>query len=195
MGRTRAYDEKDVLRDAMHTFRRKGFQSVSVRDLETATGLKSGSIYNSFGSKEALFNAAFAHYNSAVLGYRIERYAPPGSGVRGLLALFRSLLHEPNGESFGCLITNTAIELGGARSSHPGVEDGLRILNDAFTERLKEIRRAVYSRRKFNLVLTAAKLLALYQGVLVLVRAGHDKTVLEKMLVAEFKELEVGDDA
>lgn len=190
MGRTRAYDESKVLQDAAQAFRRNGYETVSVRDLEAATGLKAGSIYNSFGSKEALFNAVFEHYNSVVLGYRIKRYAPPDSGVRGLLALFRSLLHEPNGESFGCLITNSAIEFGGAKGSHPAVEEGLRILTDTFAQRLSEERRSGRLHRRTNHALTASKLLALYQGVLVLVRAGHDKAVLEKMLIAEFKELE-----
>jgi len=56
----------------IHAFRRKGYQGVSVRDLEDATGLKMGSIYNSFGDKAGLFDAAFAHYNRVVLQRRIE---------------------------------------------------------------------------------------------------------------------------
>ena len=78
MGRTRSYDEDAVLRGAMHAFRRKGYQAVSIRDLEEATGLKAGSIYNSFGDKAGLFDAAFAHYNQAVLQKRIDRYAARG---------------------------------------------------------------------------------------------------------------------
>jgi hypothetical protein len=34
------------------------------------------------------------------------------------------------------------------------------------------------------------KLLALYQGLLVLVRAGQDKPTLERLVAAEFHELE-----
>jgi len=195
MGRTRAYVEKDVLRGAMQAFRRKGYQAVSIRDLETATGLKAGSIYNSFGDKAALFDAAFAHYNRAVLRYRIDRFAPPSAGLGGLRDLFRSLLHEPNRESFGCLITNSAVELGGAGSSHPSVREGFKILTDTFRDRLTAARRSGLLRRGIEPVATATKLLALYQGILVLVRGGHDKKVLEEMLMTEFNNLEVHHDA
>src|SRR5579862_578601 len=113
MGRNRSYDEDAVLRGAMHVFRRKGYQAVSVRDLEAATGLKSGSIYNSFGDKAGLFDAAFAHYNEAVLKRRIDKFAPAERGLSGLRKLFLTLIQEPDGGSFGCLITNTVVELGG----------------------------------------------------------------------------------
>src|SRR5260370_29305967 len=111
MGRTRSYDEETVLSGAMHAFRRKGYEAASIRDLEEATGLKLGSIYNSFGDKAGLFDAAFAHYNRAVLQARIDRYAAAEAGLNGLRKLFLSLLREPNRESFRCLVPNMAVEL------------------------------------------------------------------------------------
>src|SRR5260370_40679063 len=97
MGRTRSYDEETVLSGAMHAFRRKGYEAASIRDLEEATGLKGGSIYNSFGDKAGLFEAAFAHYNRVVLGGRITRYSPAGARLRGLRDLFLPLAREPRG--------------------------------------------------------------------------------------------------
>ena len=67
MGRTREFDEEAVLKGAMHVFRKHGYQGASIRDLEEATGLKGGSIYHAFGDKAGLFDAAFRHYNRAVL--------------------------------------------------------------------------------------------------------------------------------
>src|SRR5260370_24243450 len=99
MGRTRSYDEETVLSGAMHAFRRKGYEAASIRDLEEATGLKAGSIYNSFGDKAGLFDAAFAHYNRVVLGGRIARYAPAVAGLGRLRDLFLSLLLQPNGRA------------------------------------------------------------------------------------------------
>ena len=49
MGRPRSFDENAALTGAMEVFRRKGYVAVSIRDLEEATGLKAGSIYNSYG--------------------------------------------------------------------------------------------------------------------------------------------------
>src|SRR5947199_7736288 len=112
MVRPKAYDEAAVLTGAMHAFRRDGYSGISIPQLEEATGLSSGSIYNSFGDKRGLFLAAFEHYLRAVLESRISRFARPQDGLSGLRQLFLSLLREPNGETFGCLITNSAIEFG-----------------------------------------------------------------------------------
>jgi TetR/AcrR family transcriptional repressor of nem operon len=190
MGRSRSYDEDVVLSGAMHAFRRKGYQGASVRDLEDATGLRMGSIYNSFGDKAGLFDAAFAHYNRVVLQRRIERHAPPGSGLRGLRDLFLSLLREPGGTSFGCLITNSAVELGGGDNSHRCVSEGLRVLSDTFADRLAIARRDGALRNGVDPAGASVKLLALYQGVLVLIRAGHDTAALKRMIIDEIGDLE-----
>lgn len=190
MGRSRSYDEEAVLSGAMHAFRRKGYQGVSVRDLEDATGLKMGSIYNSFGDKAGLFDAAFAHYNQVVLQRRIERHAPPAARLRGLRDLFVSLLREPGGTSLGCLITNSAVEFGGGDSSHHCIREGLGVLSDTFADRLSIARRDGALRNRVDPAAASVKLLALYQGVLVLMRAGHDKAALKRMIIEEFNDLE-----
>jgi TetR/AcrR family transcriptional repressor of nem operon len=190
LGRSREYDEDAVLTGAMHAFRRKGFAAVSIKDLEAATGLKGGSIYNSYGDKGGLFDAAFAHYNRAVLARRIADHAPEAAGLDGLRNLFLSLLREPNSESFGCLITNTAIEFGGGPGVPAGVGEGLRILSDTFADRLASAQRGRRLRDGVGPSGAASKLFALYQGILVLVRAGWDKTVLETLVNAEFDDLE-----
>jgi AcrR family transcriptional regulator len=195
VGRARSYDEDAVLAGAMHAFRRKGFQAVSIRDLEEATGLKLGSIYNSFGDKAGLFDAAFAHYNRAVLQARIYRYTAAEAGLNGLRKLFLSLLREPNGESFGCLITNMAVELGGEESGHRCVKEGLGALQSTFAERLEAARAAGALHPRIAPKRAAVKLLALYQGVLVLVRGGYDKAALKRLIIDEFADLEDHHDA
>ena len=195
MGRNRSYDESSVLSGAMDAFRRKGYQAVSIRDLEEATGLKGGSIYNSSGDKAGLFDAAFAHYNRVVLRGWIDRYASAKAGLQGLQDLFLSLLHEPNDETFGCLITNVAVEFGDGTRTHRGVEEGLGILTQTFAERLEAARDDGGLHAGVEPQSAAVKLLALYQGVLVLVRAGHDKPTLETLIINEFKSLEKSNDA
>jgi len=191
VGRARSYDEDAVLSGAMHLFRRKSYESVSIRDLEGATGLTSGSIYHSFRDKSGLFDAAFAHYNRAVLARRIEDFMPPQAGLRGVRELFLSLLHESNGETYGCLITNMAIEHGGQAKSHPRVSEALEVLQQSFLKRLDAARRAGTLRSTAPAATIAARLLALYQGGLVLVRAGYDKALLKRLITSEFADLEV----
>jgi len=191
MGRARDYDEEAVLTGAMHAFRRSGYEGASIRDLERATGLKAGSIYNSFGDKAGLFDAAFAHYNRAVLQHRIDRFAPPERGVRGLRDMFLSLLQEPGGGKAGCLITNSAVEFGRGGQSHPSVQQGLYMLETVFLQRLKAASASGALRSGVDPSATATTLLALYQGVLVLFRAGHATAALRRSINREFDNLEV----
>ncbi|MEQ1547967.1 MAG: TetR/AcrR family transcriptional regulator [Chakrabartia sp.] len=186
MARTREYDQNAVLTGAMEAFRRRGFGGVSIKDLEAETGLKAGSIYNSFGDKAGLFRAAFDHYLEHVLQERITEHAPEAAGVAGLRSLFVSLLHEPADGSLGCLITNIAVEFGGDAPLPNAVFSGLNILSRTFTDRLA----AVQTHHAVLPQVGAAKLLALYQGILVLIRAGWSKPALENMINAEFDQLE-----
>jgi AcrR family transcriptional regulator len=190
MGRTREYDDDTVLAGAMEAFRRKGYVALSIRDLEEATGLKAGSIYNSFGDKAGLFAAAFSHYNRVVLLRRIAEHAGAKAGLAGLRALFLSLLREPNDGSFGCLITNAAIEFGGRDRPPSGVEEGLRVLSETLTSRLMSASSAGTLRAGIDPVLAAMRLAAMYQGILVLVRAGQGKAQLERLINSEFDNLE-----
>ena len=186
VARTREFDEDTMLAKAMHAFRRQGFAGISIKELEAATDLSAGSIYNSYGDKNGLFAAALAHYNRTVLARRLSDHASAEAGLEGLRSLFLSLLAEPGGGSYGCLITNTAIELGGDRPVPRAICDGLRALSATFAARLTEAQSAAALRRRVDPQLAAEKLLALYQGILVLVRAGHDKGPLATMINAEF---------
>ena len=174
----------------MQAFRRHGFKGVSVRDLEAATGISSGSLYNAFGDKEGLFRAAFAHYNEVVLNGRLNRYAPVEAGMAGVREAFRSLLHEPDGGSFGCLITNSAIELGGQDSPNGLVLDALDVLRRTFAERLRAARLSGEVPDSTDPDSAALQLLALYQGVLVLVRGGYNRAALEQLIGDHFNALE-----
>jgi len=177
MARPRTFDEEVLLSRVMQVFRRQGYAASSVRDLEAASGLTSGSLYNSYGDKRGLFQAASEHYNRTVLARRLEEHAPKDAGLDGLRALFLSLLEEPDGGASGCLITNAAIEFGDT-GQPPFVAEGFDRLRRAFAERLGGDGPE------------AVELLALYQGVLVLFRAGYDPAELKMMIADRFDMLE-----
>ncbi|WP_375286600.1 TetR/AcrR family transcriptional regulator [Sphingomonas sp.] len=61
-GRPRAFDREAALSAAMDLFWQKGFTATSMCDLTTAMGIGSPSLYAAFGSKEALYAEALAHY-------------------------------------------------------------------------------------------------------------------------------------
>lgn len=55
MARPRSFDEQQVLTQCGDMFRRQGYDATSVDDLVAATGLKRGSLYQAFGSKQGVF--------------------------------------------------------------------------------------------------------------------------------------------
>lgn len=60
--RPREFDHDDVLRVAFEQFWRKGVRGTSLSDIARDAGVQRGSLYNAFGSKEALFLVAYERY-------------------------------------------------------------------------------------------------------------------------------------
>ena len=60
--RPREFDHDDVLRIAFDQFWRKGVRGTSLSDIARDAGVQRGSLYNAFGSKEALFLHAYDRY-------------------------------------------------------------------------------------------------------------------------------------
>ena len=86
----------------------------SIADIERATGLNASSLYNTFGSKEALFHRALARYEGARLRTIVDLLA---TGAGGLDDVHRALeLQQAECDSEwgvqGCLAINAMIELG-----------------------------------------------------------------------------------
>ena len=61
----KAYDRDAALNAALTLFWSKGFHATSIKDLETALGMRSGSIYAAFKSKENLYALALERYFTA----------------------------------------------------------------------------------------------------------------------------------
>src|SRR5437867_10098735 len=85
-GRPLAFDPDVALDAALRQFWAHGFEGTSLQDLERATKLSRSSLYNTFGSKGALFDRAVGRYldllDRALLG-------PLESGTEGLADLRR----------------------------------------------------------------------------------------------------------
>ena len=60
--RPREFDHDDVLRIAFDQFWRKGVRGTQLSDIARDAGVQRGSLYNAFGSKEALFLCAYERY-------------------------------------------------------------------------------------------------------------------------------------
>jgi AcrR family transcriptional regulator len=105
------FDEAAVIEAAVRVFWRHGYAAASISDLTEATGLSRSSLYQRFGDKDGLFQAALATYVERVLK---RMQATPGDNARGRMdALLRGFLPraETGGRPAGCLIARSCAEL------------------------------------------------------------------------------------
>ncbi len=168
MARPRTFDTETVLSAAMHRFRQSGYERISIKDLERATGLTSGSLYNSYTSKEGLFRAALEHYVETVVKGRIAAFAGPSATLDDLGQLFLSIWDMPQADGFGCLVTNSAVEFGPDAPAFAAdkVAEGLAVAGDGIHSVLvRELGEEDGERE-------AAHLTLVYHGILVLSRSG-----------------------
>lgn len=145
MARPRSVDDSELLPKAMRTFWQNGFATTGIRELEQSLGLKAPAIYHRFGSKEALFHAALAHYIETVVGNRIRILLlgdsfnnAPLEGLRRFFDTTYDYISEKN-PPLACLLVNTSLE---SLSSDPAVaallEQGGRRVRAAFNKTLQQ---------------------------------------------------------
>ena len=70
MGRSKSYNEQEVLTALANEFSQHGYNATSIDQIAKATGMKRGSIYQAFDSKANLFRLSFRH--------ALESTAEPG---------------------------------------------------------------------------------------------------------------------
>jgi len=113
MPRPKTYNEDKVLTAAMLCFWRKGYTATSVKDLEAATSLTPGSLYNSFDNKDGLFLRALDHYIDKVVRGRVQRFLQAEDPLAGIEEFFLDCFRGRAGTAgLGCLLINTSTELG-----------------------------------------------------------------------------------
>lgn len=184
MGRSRSFDEAEVLARAMHAFRRHGYAGLSIKRLEEETGLTSGSIYNAYGDKDGLFRAAMAFYVDGFVAGRVAAHAGPVATLDDLEELFLSLFREPMTDGYGCLVTNSLVEFGSAHS--PATEGVARALGLVSSGVRGVLAREIGPERGEA---EAARLLLAYYGILVFSRAGRLDSAFEDAVRAQFDAL------
>lgn len=113
MGRKKEYIEDEVIEKAMNVFWRNGYECTSMQMLEKEMGINKFSIYSSFGSKHGVFLESLKCYKKK-LNQLIHTLKASSNGIKGIKQYFRDFIEFSKETEFskGCLITNTANELG-----------------------------------------------------------------------------------
>ncbi|KQW74927.1 hypothetical protein ASC89_25335 [Devosia sp. Root413D1] len=184
MARTRSFDRDAVLAAAGNAFRQHGYRDASIAELERATGLVSGSIYNAFGDKAGLFRAALEHYVHGFVRQRVAAFAGADAGLEELEQLYLSVLEPPLSDGYGCLVNNSIIEFGTAPGiASDGIAETLTLVREGIASVLaREIGSVGAEREVMQLVL-------LYHGVLTLSRSGTSLEAMRGAVSATFERL------
>jgi TetR/AcrR family transcriptional regulator, transcriptional repressor for nem operon len=113
MARTKEFDQEEVLTKAMYAFLRSGYEGTSMQTLVSIMGINRGSLYDTFGDKRSLFLAAIAHYEATIVKDTMASLMTVDAGKQTIINLFRGLVVGMTKEKncYGCLMTNTAVEL------------------------------------------------------------------------------------
>lgn len=135
MGRPKEFCTEAALDQAMETFWRKGFKATSIQDLVEAMGINRGSLYDTYGGKEQLFQAALDRYCERNIAGLLEALDAPGA-PREVVRQF--LLHVVDGcegdtGKRGCLLTNSVVELAPhCDATQAKVSESLARIEDGF---------------------------------------------------------------
>lgn len=150
-GRPRAFDREAALAEATRLFWTKGYEATSIADLTSAMGIGAPSLYAAFGSKEALYAEALAHYSRTYDGLVWGGFnaAPTArEAVKALLGYSASALTEaPGGNPLGCMVTLSSV----GRDEHPELCDLMQSARAGALDRLEA---------RFQLAVAAGELAA-----------------------------------
>jgi TetR/AcrR family transcriptional repressor of nem operon len=135
MGRKKGYDRDVLIEKAVEIFRDYGFAGTSTQMLVEGLGVNRFSLYAEFGSKQGLFDAALQRYDEEVVERSFGPLEARWAGITEIRALLEFYGSAGEGPAFGrgCLLCNTAVELGPNDPSGAGfVQRYFKRLSEAF---------------------------------------------------------------
>ncbi|WP_232280440.1 TetR/AcrR family transcriptional regulator [Sphingomonas sp. PAMC 26605] len=127
------FDRGEVLDRAARVFWRQGYDATSIQDLEAATSLGRGSLYNAFGDKAALFRAVLVRYGETEGAAPLCHLGDPDVLV-GLTRMLHAIVERmrTSDRPRGCLITNTCIAGGGGMPTELQIAENMRAMEALF---------------------------------------------------------------
>ena len=106
------FDRNDVVEDSITLFWQQGFNGSSMQEVTKVTGLKPGSLYLAFGSKEGLYKEALQQYSdNSMQQIRDVLDRAPSVGV-GICELLKEIVLASNQNDYcSCFVIKTQLEL------------------------------------------------------------------------------------
>lgn len=186
-GPSKSFDPDLALERARDLFWRKGYAGTGIAELEAELGIGRKSLYDTFGSKRALYVRSIEQYTDAVIGrmcrgLESERGAPLENLERVLGKLGE---HHGTNDSWGCLLGVAMAQLGSDDEELGGLlRRSLGRLERSFARALAAARDAGEVRATLDPKDEARHLVALTQGMALLGRVRGTRAVQRSVVRA-----------
>lgn len=193
MGRKKNYDRDILIEKAMEIFRDHGLTGTSTQMLVEGLGVNRFSIYAEFGNKQNLFEASLERYNKEVIERNFGPLEAPSAGVEEVRELLKFYASASNGPALGrgCLLCNTAVELGPVDSSGAEfVQRYFDYLSKAFYKALNNAHSKGELRNNVLLKKEADFFTATVLGLFVMIRAEAQPAIIENAAEMAIEHLE-----
>jgi len=193
LSRPKSYDETALLDRAMETFWSRGYDRTSIQDLVGQTGVNRASLYGAYSDKRTLFVAGIRRYLDLVVEDNVGRLLkiePAGEAVR---QFFLRLVEAPiDRMRRGCLLTNSAIELGAEDGEVAALIRGaFRRVEQVFCARLIEAQKAGQLAEGVQPKALAGLLITVLQGIRVMSRVGVDRDTIREAVMSALSGIKV----
>lgn len=186
MARPIEFDYDKVIENAMQQFWQEGYEASSVQKLLDATGINRGTLYNSFGDKDAFFMLCVDRYNkhlkaniSATIGNAKL------SAISSIDAYIQNAIHlAPTKQRvMGCLLVNSVCEsINLNKDLQKLIRKSLSAVQRALLSRTREMEKAKQLKRGLKAEQAAEALMGLLQGLYVSARNGRNTKLLGETL-------------
>lgn len=172
MGRSKGYERDTLVAKAMEVFHRLGYKGASTQVLVEELGVNRNSVYSEFGNKERLFNAALEHYDKHVVSHVFGALESADANLNDIENLFRTFIENAGAaKGLGCLMCNTAAELGGYEPTlQPRIDRHFDRLSNAFHNALSGAIRSGQVSPDIDTIAEARFMVASSIGLSILVR-------------------------
>ena len=184
VGRPREFDEEKVLGIAMNYFWDQGYDNASLSQLLQKMGISKSSFYQSFGSKQALFERCLDLYVKHQTSW-IEEQLLHKSAKRILIDILNISITEikQQGEIRGCLVMNSA------EICYKKYSDLSQLINrqfvkfhELFTHLIETGQKQGDISSKHSASMLSSIFLNTLNGLSVLIKAGADEKIIEQVI-------------
>ena len=184
-GRPRQFEDKEIIDAAVAVFSTNGYAGPSAQNLCDSTGLGRGSLYNAFGSKQALYEQALLRSHEQTMAAQLSILKQSGLFKDRLRSLLLWGIAEDlsQSEQHEAMVLFSALEMGDK-------DQAVSSLNQEYRQRLENSLLAVFVEgqvngefsRKASALEMARGFLAGYYGLRVLNKNISDKSFLEDVV-------------